>query len=163
MLCVQCVCVCVRSVCVCAVCVCVRVCVCVVDGEGCRVFPSRALVLVYMTLYLASDRDCVSHFLHLITGLKKCLSTVTGLHMPVRTVKRYAMSCMCICMSVCVLVHEHVVCVCVRVHESVSVCVCGSLHCMNEIVTLLNFTLFICNSLHLANCNFCLFVSALYE
>ena len=43
------------------------------------------------------------------------------------------------------------------------VCVCGSLHCMSEIVTLLNFTLFIYNSLYMANCNFCLFVNSLCE
>ena len=32
------------------------------------------------------------------------------------------------------------------------VCVCGSLHCMNEIVTRLNLTLFI-TFMHVANCN----------
>ena len=50
----------------------------------------------------------------------------------------------CVCVYVCVCV-----CVCARA----SVCVCVSLHCMNEIVTLLNLTLFIYNCYTVANRN----------
>ena len=42
------------------------------------------------------------------------------------------------------------VCVCVFVRVCVCVCVWGSLHCVNEIVTLLNLN---CIYLYMANCN----------
>ena len=43
------------------------------------------------------------------------------------------------------------------------VCVCGSFHRMNEIVTLLNLTLFIYNFYTWLIVKFCLFVNAQYE
>ena len=58
-------------------------------------------------------------------------------------------------------------CVCVsvraRVHACLYVSVCGSLHCTNQIVTLLNLTLFIYNFYTWLIVMFCLFVNALYE
>ena len=55
----------------------------------------------------------------------------------------------------------HIVCVCVCAH--VSVCVCGSLHCMNEIVALLNLSWFIYNFYTWLIVMFCVFVNELYE
>ena len=64
-----------------------------------------------------------------------------------RTVKHYAMSCLCVC-----------VCVCARARVRACVRVRGSLHCKNEIVTLLNFIYFTW-----LIAMFCLFVNALYD
>ena len=102
-------------------------------------------------------------------------------HPPGRNAKRYAMcvcvrasvyvcvrvcvrACVCACVRVCVCACVCVcLCACVRACARARVCVCGSLHCMNEIVTLLNLALFIYNFCNMANCNVCLFVNALYE
>ena len=62
--------------------------------------------------------------------------------------------CVCVCMCVCV---------CTCAWMCVCVFVCGSLHCMNEIVTLLNLTWFIYNFDTWLIVMFCAFVNALYE
>ena len=75
--------------------------------------------------------------------------------------------CVCVCVRACMHVHVHLsVCVCMHacVRACVRACVCvyGSLHCMNEIVTLLNLT-FIYNFYTWLTVMFYLFVNALYE
>ena len=55
--------------------------------------------------------------------------------------------CVCVCVRACVRARAHMCrSVCMHVHEYVYVC--GSLHCMNEIVTLLNLTLLIITFIH---------------
>ena len=63
---------------------------------------------------------------------------------------------MCLCVCVCL-------CLCVCLCERACVCVCRSLHCMNEIVTLLNLALFIYHFHTGLIAMFCLFVNALYQ
>ena len=58
---------------------------------------------------------------------------------------------MCVCVHVCACV-----CVCV----CMCVCACGNLHCMNEIVTLLNLTSFTYNFYTWLIVMFCQFVNA---
>ena len=78
--------------------------------------------------------------------------------------------CVCVCVCVCV-VCVCVVCVCVCVCVSVCVCVClcvclclCSLHCMNEIATLLNLTFIFLSLACMANCKvLCLVLNAPYE
>ena len=66
---------------------------------------------------------------------------------------------MCVCVCVCVCS------VSVSVSVCVSVCVraCVSLHCLNEIVTLLNLTVFLYNFHTWLKAMFYVFVSALCE
>ena len=58
--------------------------------------------------------------------------------------------CVCVCMNTCMCMH-------------MCVCMCGLLHCMNEVATLWNLTLFIYKFYTQLIVIFCLFVNALYK
>ena len=100
---------------------------------------------------------CVCVCMHAHARVRVCVCAC--MHMCVCVCVR---ACVCVCMCVCMCVYVHA-CVCVCVHEYAWMRACGSLHCMNEIVTLLNLTLFIYNFYTWLFVMFCLFVNALFD